>query len=76
LAPQIGFATGKLGRKASNFSVQLQCASVDVELVEFVPTSAVLWIHVRGACAVTVTVTVTVTVIRWVRHGLSSANSP
>jgi hypothetical protein len=73
LAPQVSFATGKLGRKASNFSIQLQCASVDVELVEFVPTSAVLWLDVRGACAVTVTVTVTV--IRWVRHGLSSANS-
>ena len=65
LAAQIGFASGKLGHNASDCSVQLQCAPIDIELVEFVPTSTLHWLRVRGACAVTV--------IGWVHHGLPSA---
>ena len=50
-----------MGYDAPDCSIQLQCASVGIQLMKFVPTSTLVRLRIRGASAVTVTVTVTVT---------------
>lgn len=50
---------GKLGHDATHRPVQVQRATVDIQLVQFVAAAGLLC-RLRWACAVTVTVTVTV----------------
>ena len=53
LISQVAFTSRKLGYDTPDCSTQLQCVSVGIQLMKFVPTSTLVRLRIRGASAVT-----------------------